>query len=41
MDESRAKELTAALVSGAAELHEIARKAATNRKSITVLMNRP
>src|SRR5215470_13307367 len=35
MDEPRVKDLTAALVSGAAELHEIARKAATNRKSIS------
>ncbi len=34
MEESRAKQLTAALVSGAAELYEIARKAAGSKQSI-------
>jgi hypothetical protein len=35
MDEVRMKELVAALVLGSADLHEIARKAATNKKSIS------
>jgi hypothetical protein len=35
MEESRAKQLTAALAAGAAELNEIARKAAASKQSIT------
>src|SRR5438128_108412 len=34
MEESRAKQMAAALAAGAAELHEIARKAASSKQSI-------